>query len=112
MICSSVNLFRFIRPSFVRSDPNSFWRNFSGTTRSKQHPEEVGPSEPIKSGVPVKLIALEYVTTPALNIVSTKGRDFSAISAARIFFQSGPYFSRWMSQNFFRIALTSGDGSG
>jgi hypothetical protein len=30
MICSSVNLARFICPSFVRSDSNSFWRKFSG----------------------------------------------------------------------------------
>ena len=27
--CSSVNLARFICPSFVRSDSNSFWRNYS-----------------------------------------------------------------------------------
>jgi hypothetical protein len=30
MICSSVNLARFICPSFVRPDSNSFWRIFSG----------------------------------------------------------------------------------
>src|ERR1700760_2516356 len=30
MICSSVNLARFICPSFIRPDSNSAWRKFAG----------------------------------------------------------------------------------
>ncbi|CCD97722.1 hypothetical protein BRAS3809_1280002 [Bradyrhizobium sp. STM 3809] len=45
MICSSVNRFRFIYPSFVRADSKSFWRKFLGVgqTYSRQAKARDGP---------------------------------------------------------------------
>src|SRR3954454_21512256 len=36
IICSSVNLARFICPSFTRPDSNSTWRNFAGAGQLQQ----------------------------------------------------------------------------
>jgi hypothetical protein len=36
MICSSVNRFRFICPSFVRADSKSFWRKFLGAGHTQE----------------------------------------------------------------------------
>ena len=49
MICPSVNLDRFIRPSFGRADSSYFWLSFRGHVTAKRPPADPKSYPPQKS---------------------------------------------------------------